>query len=84
MSGYDRFKGLSEIDEELIIEPKKYVPLRLNFLLCIIAANISGFIPKSKPIFSLAVDVLSFAVMYLIATWFLNRKGKKQVLGEEK
>lgn len=82
MSGYELFKELSEIDDDLILEPRKYVSSRLNLLFCIIAANISRLIPKGNPILSLIVDFLSFVVMYGIATWFLNRKRKKRILGE--
>ncbi len=83
MSGYELWKELSEIDDDLIVEPVKFVSLRLNLLFCIISANVSRFIPRSKPILSLAVDLLAFAIMYAGAMWMINRNRKKKIIGEE-
>ena len=82
MSSYDLFKELSELDEDLIMEPYKFVSTRFNIFLCIIAANISAVIPHSKPILSIIVFVIAFAVLYALATWFINRKGKTKLINE--
>lgn len=82
MSEYDILKGLSELDEDLIMQPRKFVPLRLNLLLCFVAANISALIPRSKPVWSIGVFLLSFGAMYVFASWFVNRKKKRKLLVE--
>ncbi len=83
MSEYDLFKGLSELDEDLIMQPRKFVSLRMNILFCIIAANISNFIPRSEPILSITVYLISFGAMYAFATWFMNRKKNRKLLIEK-
>lgn len=83
MSEYELLKGLSEVDEELIMQPRKYVSLRMNFLLCIIAANISRIIPRSKPELSIITFLIFFGVQYGVVTWFINRKKKRKLLIEE-
>lgn len=83
MSGYELFKELSELDADLIIAPKKLVSLRMNFLLCIIAANISKFVPRSHMVLSVVVFILSFAILYCIAYWWVNRKRKNKMLIED-
>ncbi len=82
MSEYDLFKELSELDEDLIMQPRKFVSLRMNILFCIIAANINNFIPRSEPILSIIVYFVSFGVMYAFATWFMNRKKNRKLLIE--
>lgn len=82
MSEYELLKGLSELDEELIMQPRRFVTLRMNFLFCIIAANVSGVVPHSKQEFGVIVFLVSFAMLYCFATWFLNRKRKRKLLIE--
>lgn len=83
MSEQDLFKALSELDEDLIVKPRKYVSLQMNFLLCILAANVSCFVPHNKPVLSIVVYILSFGVMYGIVTWWINRKRKNKLLAED-
>ena len=83
MNEQDLWKALSELDEDLIMKPRKYVSLRMNFLLCILAANVSYFVPHNKPVLSIAVYILSFGVMYGIVTWWINRKRKNKLLIED-
>lgn len=80
MSEYDLLKGLSELDEDLIMQPRKPVSLRMNLLLCVIAANISALFRGKRPVWSIVAFVVSFGVMYAFATWFVNRKGKRGLL----
>lgn len=80
MSSYDLFKELSELDEDLILEPRKFVSLRLNLLFCLLAANISAPVPDDRPVLSILVYLLAFGAMYACATWFLNRKRKRRLL----
>lgn len=82
MSEYELLKGLSEVDEELIMQPRKYISLRMNFLLCIIAANISRIIPHSKQELSIIIFLIFFWVQYGVVTWFINRKKKRRLLIE--
>lgn len=83
MNSYDIFKGLSEIDEELIMKPRRFVSLRKNLVFCIIAANVSGFISHSDPAVSIAVYIAAFAAMYAFAAWFMNRKKKRKLINEK-
>ena len=83
MSEYDLFKGLSELDEELLMQPKKYVSTRMNLLFCFLAANISALISRSKPVLSITVYMLAFGAMYAAATWFMNRRKKRKLIIEK-
>lgn len=83
MNEQDLFKALSELDEDLVMKPRKYVSLQMNFLLCILAANVSSFVPHNEPIVSILVYILSFGVMYGIVTWWINRKRKNKLLVED-
>lgn len=83
MSEYDLLKGLSELDEDFIMQPRKLVSLRMNLLFCFIAANISRIIPRSRPLLSIAVYFASFAAMFFFATWYLNQKEKRKLLTEK-
>lgn len=82
MNSYDLFRELSEVDEDLIMEPRRFVSLRLNFLFCIIAANLSALAPKGKPGLGIVIFLVSFAVMYVTATWLMNRRKKRKLLSE--
>ncbi len=83
MSEYDLFKGLSELDEELIMEPRKFVSLRMNLLFCLIAANVSALLPRTRPGLSIAGFLIAFAAMYGFATWLMNRKKRKLLIEME-
>lgn len=83
MNGYELFKELSELDADLIMAPKKFVSPRMNLLLCILAANISKFVPQSHMVWSIVVFFLSFALLYGIAYWWINRKRKNKLLIED-
>ncbi len=83
MNGYELFKEMSELDDDLIMAPKKFVSIRMNFLICIIAANISRIVPRNHLILSVAVFILSFALLYGAAYWWLNRKRKNKLLIED-
>lgn len=83
MNGYKLFKELSELDADFILAPKKLVSLRMNFLLCIIAANLSGLVPRSHMVLSAVVFFLSFAILYGIAYWWVNRNRKEKLLVED-
>lgn len=67
MSEYDLFKGLSELDEELIMQPREFVSFRMNILFCFISVNISALIPRSKPALSIVMFLISFGAMYVFA-----------------
>lgn len=82
MSGYELFKEMSELDADLVMAPPKFVSLRMNILLCIISANISGLIPHSQTVLSLIVFITSFALLYGLTFWMLNCKRKKRLLIE--
>lgn len=83
MNELDLLKALSELDEDLIMKPRKYVSLQMNFLLCILAANVSSFVPHNKPVLSIVVYILSFGVMYGVVTWWINRNRKNTLLVED-
>ncbi len=82
MSEYDILKGLSELDEDLIMQPRKFVSLRMNLLFCFVAANISALVPYSKPGVGIIVFFVSFFVMYFSSTWIINRKKNRKLLIE--
>ncbi len=82
MSEKDLLKAMSGLDEDLIMKPKKYVSLRMNFVLCILASNISQFIPHSHPIISILVFLGTFTAMYWTITWWINRNRKETLLVE--
>lgn len=82
MSEYDLFKGLSELDEDLLMQPRKFVSLRMNIMFCFIAANISVLIPRNKPALSIVLFLISFGAMYAFATWLMNRKKNRKLLIE--
>lgn len=83
MSGYDLFKELSTLDEALLTKQYKLVSIRLNLLLCIVAANISAVIPKDRPILSAAVFLAAFGVMYYLAFRIINRDTKSRLITEK-
>lgn len=82
MSEYDLFKSLSDLDEELILQPRKSVSLRLNCLFCFIAASISGLIPQHRILLNFAVFLFCFYFLYIAATWIMNRKHRRRLLIE--
>ncbi len=83
MNEYELFKEMSELDYDLIMAPKKYVSLRMNILICIIAANISRLVPRRHLPLSIVMFILSFALLYGAAYWWLNRKRKSKLLIED-
>ncbi len=83
MNGYELFKEMSELEDDLIMAPKKFLSLRMNILICIIAANISRFVPRGHMILLIVVFILSFAFLYGAAYWWLNRKRKNKLLIED-
>ena len=82
MSGYDLFKELSALDEALLTKPYRLVSVRLNLLLCIIAANISAVIPDEKPVLSIVVFLAAFGLMYYLALRIINRRTKNKLITE--
>ncbi len=83
MNGYELFKEMSELEDDFIMAPPKFVSIRMNILICIIAANISRFVPGSHLILSIVVFILSFVLLYGVAYWWLNRKRKNKLLIED-
>ncbi len=83
MNGYELFKEMSELDDDLIMAPKKLVSLRMNIFICFIAANISRFVPRSHLTLSIVVFILSYALLYGVEYWWLNRKRKNKLLIED-
>lgn len=83
MSEFDLFKELSELDEELVMAPRKHVSLGMNFWLSILAANITSFLPDIPPLLSILAYLGVFALLYAVCTWFLNRKKKRKLLIED-
>lgn len=82
MSEYDLFKSLSELDDELILQPRKSVSLRMNCLFCFIAAGVSGLIPQHRALLSFIVFLICFYFLYITATWLMNRKHRRPLLIE--
>lgn len=82
MSGYDIFKELSNIDEDLIVAPKRLVPMQINVLLCVIAANVCRIVPHGNLILSIIVFALVFATLYCAAFQIINRKENRKLLNE--
>ena len=78
MSSYDILKELSELDEELIMKPRKFVSLRLNVLLCFLSGQISAFLFPHNSKYSVLALFLIFFIMYLVITLFLNRKKRRK------
>ena len=64
MSEFDLFKELSELDEELVMAPRKHVSLGMNFWLSILAANITSFLPDIPPLLSILAYLGVFALLY--------------------
>lgn len=83
MNEYDLFRGMSELDEDLIMKPRKLVSGRMNLLFCLLAANVSHFIPHSRPITGILMYFLSFALMYGFWSWQINRKKNRKLLIED-
>lgn len=83
MSEQDLFRAMSDLDEDLIMKPRKYVSLRMNVLFCFLAANISHFVPHRMPKTGIFVYFLSFAVLYGAATWWMNRKKNRKLFVED-
>lgn len=83
MNEQDLFQALSGLDEDLIMKPKKHVSLRMNFLLCILAANVSSLVPRRRPVLGMLVYFLAFGVMYALDAWWINRRRKKELLIED-
>ena len=84
MSSYDLLKGLSAVDEELLLPPRKYISLRTNVLLCFIAGHLASHFRTSYQILNVVVYFATFFLLSGAVTLFLNRKRKKYVLIDEK
>lgn len=82
MSEYDLFAGLSEVEEKWILQPRKLVSLRMNLLLCLIAANVSALVPARMPAAGVLAYLASYAGLYLLEFWRINRPQKRKLLIE--
>lgn len=82
MSEMDIMKGLSDLDGELIMKPRKFVPLGHNALFCFLAANVSGAVPGRGMGLHAAVFLLVFYGLYLLDMRRLNRRRRKKLLIE--
>lgn len=83
MNERDLFRAMSDLDEDLIMEPRKFVSLRMNFLLCILSACASSIVPRKMPVLSLIVFFLAFGLMYAADTLWINRKRNRKLLVED-
>lgn len=83
MNERDLFRAMSDLDEDLIMEPRKFVSLRMNFLLCILSACVSSIVPQKMPVLSLIVFFLAFGLMYAADTLWINRKRNRKLLVED-
>lgn len=83
MSEYDLFKELSELDEELVMKPRKHLSLGMNFFLCVVAANLNKLVPCGTQLLSGMVFFCIFTFLYGGATWFINRDRKQKLLIED-
>ena len=83
MNERDLFRAMSDLDEDLIMEPRKVVSLRMNFLLCILSACGSSIVPRKMPVLSLIVFFLAFGLMYAADTLWINRKRNRKLLVED-
>lgn len=82
MSEYDLLASFSDLDERWILQPRKYVSLRMNLLFCLLAANVSAWVPDTMPVAGIVVYAASFGVMYAVATWYINRRKNRKLLIE--
>ncbi len=82
MSEYDLLKAFSDLDEKHVMQPRRFVSTRLNLLFCVLSAIISGSTSHTRPVLSLFIYFLSFALLYLFTTLFINRKSQRKLLNE--
>ena len=83
MSSFDLFREMSALDEKLVMKPRKFVSLIMNFLLCLAAAGISSFAKDVGAARSLAVYFGSFFALYALMTWLMNRRKNRKLLNEK-
>lgn len=80
MSSYELLKGLSDVDEKLLLPPRKCVSLRLNVLLCFLAGYLVNYFEIRDPVWDVIAYFGVFFLLYGITTLLLNRNRKKQIM----
>jgi len=80
MSSYELLKGLSDVDEKLLLPPRKFVSLRLNVLLCFLAGHLASYFETRKPFWDVIVFFCVFFLLYGLTTLLLNRNRKNQIM----